>query len=175
MKLYYTVEQITRAVEDVAQKINASYADATQNSRVVVVDVLKGATLFFADLIRKLTFPLEIDFIRVSSYGNERSSSGEVRLTKDVEISLEGRRVLIVEDMIDTGRTLDALRRYFLSRGALEVRVVVLIDKRKKRAVDVPIDFHALESNDQYLVGYGLDDGETGRNLPDLWIVDPPK
>lgn len=175
MKLYYSAEQIARAIEQVAEKINASYDDVSNDSSVVVVAVLKGAAFFFADLTRKLTFPLEFDFIRASSYGNERFSSGEIRLTKDVELSLEGRRVLIVEDVVDSGRTLDALRRLFLSRGASEVRIVVLLNKETKRAIDVPIDFCALKTDNRYLVGYGLDDGEKGRNLPDIWVVEPPK
>ncbi|MBQ9126923.1 MAG: hypoxanthine phosphoribosyltransferase, partial [Thermoguttaceae bacterium] len=115
---------------------------------------------------------LEIDFVRAASYGDARVSSGTVALTKDVETPLEGRRVLIVEDMIDSGRSLKRLRDHFVSRGAAEVCIVVLIDKKTKRAVDVPVEWSALESEDLFLLGYGLDDGERGRNLPDLWVVD---
>lgn len=172
MKLYRSAAQIAVEIERVAAQINDFYRDATSENRVLVVGVLKGATIFFADLIRKLTFPLEIDFVRAASYGDERTSSGVVRLTKDVETSVAGRRVLIVEDLIDTGRSLAKLREHFLNDGAAEVCVAVLADKKKKRDVDVPINFRVLEADDLYLVGYGLDDAENGRQFPDLWYVD---
>lgn len=171
MKIYFTAEEIAAAVGRVASQINGYYPN-DNDDKVLVVGVLKGATIFFADLVRKFDFPLEIDFVRAASYGDARVSSGTVALTKDVETPLEGRRVLIVEDMIDSGRSLKRLRDHFLSRGAAEVCIVVLIDKKTKRAVDVPVEWSALESEDLFLLGYGLDDGERGRNLPDLWVVD---
>ena len=171
MRVYFTAEEIAAAVERVASQIN-DYYRKTSDDRVLVVGVLKGATIFFADLARKLDFPLEFDFVRAASYGDARVSSGTVALTKDVEAPLEGRRVLIVEDMIDSGRSLKRLREHFLNRGAAEVCVVVLIDKKAKRAVETSVEWSALEAEDLYLLGYGLDDGEGGRNLPDLWVVD---
>lgn len=171
MKIYFTADEIADAVGRVASQINGYYPN-DNDDKVLVVGVLKGATIFFADLVRKFDFPLEIDFVRAASYGDARVSSGTVALTKDVETPLEGRRVLIVEDMIDSGRSLKRLRDHFLSRGAAEVCIVVLIDKKTKRAVDVPVEWSALESEDLFLLGYGLDDGERGRNLPDLWVVD---
>lgn len=171
MRVYYSAEEIAGAVERVATEINEYYRKSP-NDNVLVVGVLKGAAIFLADLVRKLDFPLEIDFVRVASYGDARVSSGNVALTKDVEASLEGRRVLIVEDLIDSGRSLQRLREHFLNRGAAEVCVVVLVDKKAKRAVDVSVEWSALEAEDLYLLGYGLDDGESGRNLPDLWVVD---
>lgn len=172
MRIYRSAAEIAAGIEREAAKINEYYRDATPGSRVLVVDVLKGATIFFADLIRRLKFPLELDFVRATSYGDERVSSGIVRLTKDVETSVVGRRVLIVEDLIDTGRSLAKLRDHFLNAGAAEVCVAVLVAKKKRRAVDVPIEFCVLEAEDVYLVGYGLDDAENGRQLPDLWAVD---
>ena len=171
MRVYFTAEEIAAAVERVAAQIN-DYYRKTPNDNVLVVGVLKGATIFFADLTRKLDFPLEFDFVRAASYGDARVSSGNVALTKDVEAPLEGRRVLIVEDLVDSGRSLQRLREHFFSRGAAEVCVVVLVDKKAKRAVDVSVEWSALEAEDLYLLGYGLDDGERGRNLPDLWVVD---
>lgn len=171
MKIYFTADEIAAAVGRVASQINGYYHNDNED-KVLVVGVLKGATIFFADLVRKFDFPLEIDFVRAASYGDARVSSGTVALTKDVETPLEGRRVLIVEDMIDSGRSLKRLRDHFLSRGAAEVCIVVLVDKKTKRAVDVPVEWSALESEDLFLLGYGLDDGERGRNLPDLWVVD---
>ena len=171
MKIYFTADEIADAVGRVASQINGYYSN-DNDDKILVVGVLKGATIFFADLVRKFNFPLEIDFVRVASYGDARVSSGTVALTKDVETPLEGRRVLIVEDMIDSGRSLKRLRDHFLSRGAAEVCIVVLVDKKTKRAVDVPVEWSALESEDLFLLGYGLDDGERGRNLPDLWVVD---
>ncbi len=172
MKLYKTAEEIAAAVGETAKEINASYAASSDESRVLVVCVLKGAAFFFSDLARNLTFPFEIDFVRTSSYGSGRRSSGNVRFLKDVETSVEGRRILIVEDIVETGLSLDFLRRHFLERGAADVKIAVLLDKPTKRKVDVPVDFRAFEAPDLYLVGYGLDDAETGRGLPDLWYVD---
>lgn len=171
MRIYFTVEEIAAAVERVAAKINEYYSNVSGDN-ILVVGTLKGATIFLADLARKLDFPLEIDFVRVASYGDARVSSGTVALTKDVETPVEGRRVLIVEDMVDTGRSLKRLRDHFLSQGAAEVCVVALIDKKAKRAVDAPIEWSALEAEDRFLFGYGLDDGERWRNLPDIWAVD---
>ena len=171
MRVYYSAEEIAGAVERVATEINEYYRKSP-NDNVLVVGVLKGAAIFLADLVRKLDFPLEIDFVRVASYGDARVSSGNVALTKDVETSLEGRRVLIVVDLIDSGRSLQRLREHFLNRGAAEVCVVVLVDNMAKRAVDVSVVWSALEAEDLYLLGYGLDDGESGRNLPDLLVVD---
>ncbi len=171
MRIYFTAEEIAAAVERVAAKINEYYSNVSGDN-VLVVGTLKGATIFLADLARKLDFPLEIDFVRVASYGDARVSSGTVALTKDVETPVEGRRVLIVEDMVDTGRSLKRLRDHFLSQGAAEVCVVALIDKKAKRAVDAPIEWSALEAEDRFLFGYGLDDGERWRNLPDIWAVD---
>ena len=139
MRVYYSAEEIAVAVERVAIEINEYYRKSP-NDNVLVVGVLKGAAIFLADLVRKLDFPLEIDFVRVASYGDSRVSSGTVALTKDVEASLEGRRVLIVEDLIDSGRSLQRLREHFLNRGAAEVCVVVLVDKKAKRAVDVSVE-----------------------------------
>lgn len=171
MRIYFTAEEIAAAVERVAAKINEYYSNVSGDN-ILVVGTLKGATIFLADLARKLDFPLEIDFVRVASYGDARVSSGTVALTKDVETPVEGRRVLIVEDMVDTGRSLKRLRDHFLSQGAAEVCVVALIDKKAKRAVDAPIEWSALEAEDRFLFGYGLDDGERWRNLPDIWAVD---
>lgn len=171
MRIYFTAEEIAAAVERVAAKINEYYSNVSGDN-ILVVGTLKGATIFLADLSRKLDFPLEIDFVRVASYGDARVSSGTVALTKDVETPVEGRRVLIVEDMVDTGRSLKRLRDHFLSQGAAEVCVVALIDKKAKRAVDAPIEWSALEAGDRFLFGYGLDDGERWRNLPDIWAVD---
>ncbi len=171
MRVYFTAEEIAAAVERVASQIN-DYYRKTPNDKVLVVGVLKGAAIFFADLARKLDFPLEFDFVRVASYGDARVSSGTVALTKDVETPLEGRRVLIVEDLVDSGRSLKRLREHFLSRGVAEVCVVALIDKKAKRAVETSVEWSALEAEDLYLLGYGLDDAESGRNLPDLWVVD---
>ncbi|MBQ9812909.1 MAG: hypoxanthine phosphoribosyltransferase [Thermoguttaceae bacterium] len=172
MKLYKTAEEIAAAVGETAKAINASYAASSDDSRVLIVCVLKGAAFFFSDLARKLTFPFEIDFVRTSSYGSGRQSSGNVKFLKDVEASVEGRRVLIVEDIVETGISLDFLRRHFLERGAADVKIAVLLDKPTKRKVDVPVDFRAFEAPDVYLVGYGLDDAEAGRGLPDLRYVE---
>ena len=174
MKIYFSAAQIADAVARIAREINAYYAEVGPEERVTVVASLKGAAIFFADLVRKLNFPLEIDFVRATSYGNARESSGDVRLTKDVETPLKGKRVLIVEDLVDSGRTLAALRRHFIALGASEVKSAVLVKKLAPRAEDAPVDFYALEAENLYLVGYGLDDAENGLQLPDIWVVEEP-
>ena len=171
MKIFKNAEEIAAAVRETAQAINAAYGTNPDESRVLVVCVLKGAAFFFSDLARHLTFSFEIDFVRTSSYGSRRQTSGDVKFLKDVETSVEGRRILIVEDIVETGYSLDFLRRLFLEREAADVKIAVLLDKPTKRKVDVPIDFRTFEAPDAYLVGYGLDDAETGRGLPDLWYV----
>ena len=135
------------------------------------VCVLKGGCLFLGDLMRAVDLPLTVDFIAVSSYGAGTSPSGEVRLTKDLDQSVEGRDVLFVEDIVDTGLTLSYLVDSFRRRGARSVKVAALLDKRSRRRAHVPLDYVGFEIPDEFVVGYGLDYAERYRNLPYIGAV----
>ncbi len=155
MREVFSEELIRRRVRELAADIDDVYKGET----VVAVCVLKGAFPFFSDLVRAMKTDVLIDFVRLASYGDRASSSEHVQITKDVEISLEGRHVLIVEDIVDTGRSMDFLMRYFSSRGAKSIRLAALIDKKERREFSVHSDF----------VGYGLDYAERYRTLPAIY------
>jgi hypoxanthine phosphoribosyltransferase len=167
----YPPDEIHARVRAIAAKINIRYA----GEPLVMVCVLKGAFMFFADLIRHVTVEPEIDFIRVASYGNGTSSSSAVSFTKDVEISLEDKHVLLVEDIVDTGCTMDFLMRQFRARRARSVALAALVDKSERREVDVPIDFAGFSVPAGFIVGYGLDCAEKYRELPAMYIAVPGK
>jgi hypoxanthine phosphoribosyltransferase len=162
-----SAETIRKRVDEVAARIDRDYA----GREIVLVGILKGAFVFMADLIRRLSVPAEVEFVRVASYGGASESSGRVCLTKDVEMSVEGRDVLLVEDIVDSGRTLDWLLDHFAAKGASSVRICALLDKRERRETDLQLDYVAIEVEKGFLVGYGLDFAEKHRNLPDIQEV----
>ncbi len=172
LKVLETAARLDAAITALATRIDARYASTPTAESILVVCVLKSAVHFFSDLTRKLHFPMEYDFIRLSSYGNERGSSGEVRIVADLNCDVRDRRVLIVEDVVDTGTTLHFLQKLLLERGAKEVCTAVLVDKPKARKVEVQVEFRAIENCDKFLVGYGFDNMEADRNLPDLCYID---
>jgi len=137
-----------------------------------VIGVLKGAFIFLADLVRGLSFPVEVDFVRLASYGGTTCPTGEVQITKDVELSLEGRDVLIVEDIMDLGFTLAFLKKHLATHKAASVKICCLIDKRERRQVDVPLDYVGFVVEKGFLVGYGLDCGEKQRTLPEIFVLE---
>ncbi|MDD2231309.1 MAG: hypoxanthine phosphoribosyltransferase [Sphaerochaetaceae bacterium] len=157
-------ETIARRVSELAIQINHDYADITEP--LILVGVLKGSFIFLADLCRKLTIPHVIDFISVSSYGKTTNTSGNVRLLMDTRENQEGHHVLIVEDILDSGYTLDYLDRNFKTRGTRSVRNCVLLDKPERHVVPVEISYLGFEVPDVWVVGYGLDVGEKYRTLP---------
>ena len=136
-----------------------------------LVAVLKGAFVFLADLVRALDGPVSCDFIAVSSYGGGQTSSGEVRLTMDLEAPLHGRHVIIVEDIVDTGLTLSYLREILAARGPRSLRAVSLLSKPSRRVVPVTLDYVGFEIEDRFVVGYGMDYGERYRNLPHIAVL----
>src|SRR5574341_347713 len=138
----------------------------------LLVGVLKGAAVFLADLIRAMPAPVAIDFMGVSSYGPGARSSGAVRLTADLSVSIEGREVVIVEDIIDTGRTLDYLRRNLETRHPRSLRICALLDKVERRKVDVSLDYVGFAIPDHFVLGYGFDLGGLYRGLPDIHVVE---
>ena len=161
-------EDIARRVQELAGEISRDY----QGRDLVMVGVLKGAFIFLADLVRELSSPVEIDFVRLASYGDATSPTGEVQITKDVELSLEGRDVLIVEDIMDLGFTLDFLKKHLATHRARSVKICVLVDKRERRQVEVPLDYVGFVVEKGFLVGYGLDCGEQMRTLPEIYALE---
>jgi hypoxanthine phosphoribosyltransferase len=160
--------EIARRVAELAERIGRDYA----GPNLVMVGVLKGVFIFMADLVRALPFPVEVDFVRLCSYGAGTTTSGEVHITKDVEMSLKGRDVLIVEDIVDTGLTLDFLRQHLLTHQPRSLKICCLIDKRERREVDVPLDYVGFVMEKGFLVGYGLDCGEQSRTLPEIFVIE---
>lgn len=175
LKLLISREQIATRIAEMAQKITTDSA----GEPVLFVGVLKGAAVFLTDLIRQVKVDASFDFIGVSSYGNPPGpkqekiwdSTGEVRLTKDVEESLRGKNVILVEDILDTGLTLAFLKRLLLGHQPKSLRIAVLLDKRARRKLAVEADYVGFKIPDEFVVGYGLDYAERYRNLPDIWIM----
>jgi len=161
-------QQLASRVAAMAAEIRATLPD----DDIHFVCVLKGAFLFLADLVRALDDRVTIDFIAVSSYGAGKQSSGEVRLVKDVDASLEGRHVVIVEDIVDTGLTLHYLQDILRLRGPLSLRTACLLSKPSRRKVDVLVDFIGFTIDDHFVVGYGLDFDEKYRNLPYIGVLE---
>lgn len=139
----------------------------------MLVGILKGSFVFLADLIRNLDVPVEVDFVRMASYGASMESSGKVKFTKDLEIPLGGRDVLVVEDIVDSGRTLKELLCELARRGPRSIRSCCLLDKRHRREVPLEIDYVGFVMDEGFVVGYGLDWAESYRHLPDICVVEP--
>jgi len=157
-------EPIQRRLDDLEQSINKEYEGIAES--LILVGVLKGSFIFLADLCRKLKVPHVIDFISLSSYGSSSQSTGNVRMIMDTRENLEGRHVMIVEDILDSGYTLDYLCRNFAARNPASLKTVVLLDKPERRKVDVELDYIGFEIPDVWVVGYGLDYAERYRTLP---------
>ena len=166
-EVLYSKAKITARIEELGQEIASSYEPGTE---LCVVGVLKGSVLFFADLIRAIEQPLHCEFIGISSYGDATKSSGVVKITSDLTHSIESRHVLIVEDIIDTGLTMQYLLKNFETRGPASVKVCTLLDKPVTRKVEVPIHFTGFECPDAFVVGYGLDYAGKFRNLPFIGV-----
>jgi hypoxanthine phosphoribosyltransferase len=163
-----SAEELDRQVNELATRINLDY----EGKSLIVIGILKGACIFMSDLVRRLSVPVEIDFIRLASYGTGSVTSGEIRLTKDVELPLKGRHLLVVEDIVDTGTTLVWLLEYLRNRQPESVRICALIDKLERREVEVPLDYVGIRVDKGFLVGYGLDFAEKHRNLPAIHEVE---
>ena len=162
-ELLFDEETIKNRVEELGKEITKHYEN--DESELVVVGILRGSTLFFADLIRFVNLPISIDFMAISSYGNS-SQSGIVKIVKDLEADVTGKNILIVEDIIDTGKTLKYLLHYFQERGAKTVKVASMLDKPERRLVEISGDFVGFEVPNDFIVGYGLDYNQSYRNLP---------
>lgn len=162
-------EQIKHRVAELGVRISNDFA----GEQILIIAVLKGALLFLADLIRHIDLPLAIDFLAVSSYGAGTESSGVVRILKDLDETIEHRNVIIVEDIVDSGRTLDYLLRMLRQRHPATLHVCTLLDKTVCRVIPVPIDYVGFEVPDAFVVGYGLDYAEHYRQLPFIGVLKP--
>jgi hypoxanthine phosphoribosyltransferase len=166
LKTVYSREDIKQRVEALGREISERYRSVSEP--VVAVCVLKGAFIFFADLVRSLDFDPELDFVRLASYGQETVSQGRVLFSKDMEVNIQGKHVLIVEDIIDTGYTAQFLTRVLQARNPLSVAFCTLVDKASRREVDVKIDFVGFSLAGGFIVGYGLDYAEQYRQLSSI-------
>jgi hypoxanthine phosphoribosyltransferase len=162
-------EEIDEKVKELGKMLAEEYA----GKRPLLICVLKGALIFVADLARAMNIPLEVDFMAVSSYGVSTKSSGVVRILKDLETGIEGRHVLIVEDIIDTGLTLKYLIENLKSRKPASIKICTLLDKPSRRRVQLQPDFSGFEIPDKFVIGYGLDFSEIYRNLPFIGVLKP--
>ena len=161
--------EIQARVRQLGQSISQEYA----GKNPLLIGVLKGVVLFMADLLRAITIPVEVDFIAVSSYSPETRGQGFVRLVKDLEIPIQGRHILFVEDVIDTGLTLNYILNYLRARQPASLEVCVLFDKAVRRLIDIPIKYKGFDLPDRFVVGYGLDHREKYRNLPFVGLLKP--
>lgn len=168
-KILITREQIQMRCAELGKQLTEEYQDKTP----LVVGVLKGAVPFMADIVREMDCYLEIDFLDVSSYGNATVSSGEVKIVKDLDTNVEGRDLLIVEDIIDSGRTLAYLVDLFKYRKAKSVKIVTLLDKPEGRVVPIEADYVGFDVPNEFVVGYGLDYIQQYRNLPYVGVLKP--
>jgi hypoxanthine phosphoribosyltransferase len=161
--------EIQAKIKELGAQISQDYA----GKDLVVVGILKGAALFTSDLFRAITIPAELDFMRISSYGASTKSTGVHRVLLDLDYTLEGRHVLIVEDIVDTGLTIKFLKEYLSQRGPASLKVASLLDKPSRRKVEVVVDYRGFEVPDFFVVGNGLDFGEKYRNLRDICVLKP--
>ena len=171
MEILIGEQALEQRITDLAQEIRRDYGDRP----VHFIAVLKGAFVFLADLVRRMDGPNSLDFIAVSSYGSGATTSGEVRLLKDLDRSIEGRDVVIVEDIVDTGLTLSYLQEILLARNPKSLKTACLLSKPSRRKVDVTIEYIGFTIEDRFVVGYGLDYDERYRNLPYIGVVDGAK
>lgn len=167
---HLTQHEIDATIQRLAERINEDYS----GKRVVLVGVLKGAFVFMADLVRALKVDTEVEFVRMASYGKTRESSGTVTILKDIQTDLHGKHVLIVEEIIDSGRTLRFLYDRLKQGGAESVEIVTLFDKESRRIADIPVKYVGHRTDNRFLVGYGLDLEERCRNLPDVYSLRYP-
>ncbi len=169
-KVLISEMELKERIANLADEMNAIYSD---DDLPVLICILKGAFMFLADLTRHLTFRHELDFMEISSYGRGITSTGAVRILLDLATDVQGRNVVIVEDIVDTGNTLTYILRNFAARKPESVRVATLLSKPSRRQIAVPVDFIGFEVPDEFVIGYGLDFAEQYRNLPFIGVLKP--
>lgn len=160
-------------IEDKVSEIGAAISRDFEDKNPLIVSVLKGSFVFMADLVRHIDIPCNIDFMAVSSYGSGAKSSGEVKIIKDLDSKIEGRHVIVVEDILDSGKTLNYLLEVLRARGAASLSLCTFLNKPSRRVVPVTVDYNGVDIPDEFVVGYGLDYAEKYRNLPYLGVLKP--
>ena len=168
-EVLFTEEQLDRRVSEIAGEITRDY----QGKEIVLISVLRGSFVFMADLCRRIDLPCTVDFMAVSSYGSGTSSSGQVQITKDLSGTIEGKHIIVVEDILDSGNTLSYLLRVLEQRGPASIRLCTLLDKPERRVKPVEVHYSGFTIPDAFVVGYGLDYAEHYRNLPYIGILKP--
>ncbi|MDO5805603.1 MAG: hypoxanthine phosphoribosyltransferase [Eubacteriales bacterium] len=168
-KVLLSEEAIAAKVKELGAQIAKDYADKNP----LIVSVLRGSFVFMADLVRAIDVPCTVDFMSVSSYGSGTTSTGEVKITKDFDVSIEGRHLIIVEDILDSGRTLSYLMKTLKARGAASIALCTFLDKPERRVVPVEVAYKGFTVPDAFIVGYGLDYDQKYRNLPYVGVLKP--
>ena len=170
-KVVYSEETLQAKIAELGRQITEDYKDVKEE--IFCVGILKGAVMFYTDLVRQIDLPVHFDFMIASSYGNCTSTSGTVKILKDLDYDVEGKHLIIIEDIIDSGTTMNYLMKYFKERKPKSVKLCSLLSKPSRRVVDVNIDYCGFEVPDEFLVGYGLDYAEVYRNLPYIGVLKP--
>lgn len=168
VRVLLSEEEVSKRIAEIAQQINEYY----NGEQVHLICVLKGGVFFTCELAKRLTVPVSLDFMSVSSYGADTKSSGVVKIVKDLDESIEGKNVLVVEDIIDSGRTLSYLLEYLKNRNPKSLKLCTLLDKPDRRVVEVNVDYTCFSIPDEFVVGYGLDYAQKYRNLPYIGVVE---
>lgn len=167
-KVLFSRERIAKEIKRLGQEISRDYGD----QEIMLVGVLKGSFLFIADLIRELETPAVVDFVRLASYGSGTQTSGIIEFRKELEMPIKDRHVIIVEDIVDSGYTLECLFNKLLLQTPKSLKICTLIDKRARREVDIEADYVGISMEDGFIIGYGLDHDEKYRDLPDIYLVE---
>ncbi len=167
VEVMLTEEEVDARIREIGEQISKDY----EGKSIHLICVLKGGSFFMTELAKRITVPVSLDFMSVSSYGGSTKSSGEVRIVKDLDEPLEGKNVLVVEDIVDSGRTLSYLLELLRDRGPADVKLCTLLDKPDRRVIDVKVDYTCFRIPDEFVVGYGLDYAQRYRNLPYIGVV----
>ena len=167
VKEMLTEDAVNKRIRELGEKISEDYA----GQEIRMICVLKGGSFFMCELAKRITVPVSLDFMSVSSYGSETKSSGVVKIVKDLDEPIKGKNVLVVEDIVDSGRTLSYLMEMLKDRGPESLRLCTLLDKPERRVVDVHVDYTGFQIPDEFVVGYGLDYDQRYRNLPYIGVI----
>ena len=170
-RIMFSADEIAVKVKEIGEQISRDYQNVEEE--VYCVGILKGAVVFYTDLVRSISVPVRFDFMVASSYGSSTKSSGAVKILKDLDYDVSGKHLIIVEDIVDTGITMEYLFKYFAGRGVKSVKLCALLNKPSRRKRDIKIDYAGFDVPDEFLVGYGLDYDNKYRNLPYIGILKP--
>ena len=168
LRVLITGAEIESVIKRLASAITRDYREKNP----ILIGILKGSFVFLADLVRQLDFPLEVEFVRLSSYGSGTQTSGNIKIVNDLPINISGKHVLVVEDIVDTGTTVEYLMEYLKTKNPASLKLCTLADKPSRRRVPIEIDYKGVEVPDKFIVGYGLDCDEKHRNLPDICVLE---